>query len=569
MPLLAAAGFAAALLIGSCASSELSPEEKELRAKRRKMIEDTERRAQKLRELQEETSRQLLEMRLARLQRGWMRQAAAALQAGDYGKCLELAERIFNPPPRKVKTRRPVFERDDNGELTDVQKKNEKGEPVFEWVEEETPYPVVELASSMEADLRSMVGTAKFRLARREDDAEKSRALVRESIAAYRQAQRVDPDNRAARRNLGKMLFQQASRDPERASYWYAQALKEWQKELSAGYRDAEIMVLVGQALYEIGHKEASARAFEFALPEMPDNLDLMRFISAVYADVGRLDEALRLYDELLRRRPFRVEFATQKANILVRMGRAEEALQTLEGLVQCGRMRRQHWLLLGDLYSQEGLPGSAADSLSKAYGGEEGITEKNPRDAVLVADLLIRADRPASEAAGRPDSDLDRAERLLKAVKRDETLGPGQVDKVFADAAFTLGRLYRLRADRASREHRRAAALKAVRAFKSSLGELDTQGYAWLALADLAFSLGQKDFQVVSETWIDEARRYYARAAGLPETRADGHLGLGDVHYARGETAKARESYRRALEARPGDSAILAALRSVGEQAN
>jgi tetratricopeptide (TPR) repeat protein len=558
--------LAAVLLVAGCTASGLTEEERELRAKRRQMIEDTERRAQKLRELSQETSRQLLEMKLARLQKGWMRQASAALQAGDCTRCQEFVKRIFHPPPRRVKVRRPVFKKDGNGDLTDVQKRNEKGEPVFSWALEETPYPVVELAAAMEANLRSMVGTAKFRLAQKEENPDKARALFEESIAAYRQAQRVDPDNRPARRNLGKMLFQQAARDPERAHAWYTQALSEWRKELAAGYRDAEIMVLVGQALYEIGHKEASARAFEFALPEMPDNLDLLRFISTVYTDVGRYEEALRLNEVLLRRHPFRMEFVTQKANLLVRMNRDEEALRALENLAQSGCIRQKHWLMLGDLYSRRGQPGSAADALCKAYGGEDRIVGKSRRDAVLAADLLWRSDRPSSQAADRPQSDLDRAQHLLLAVKRDPTLSRNEVDKVFADAAFTLGRLYRTRADRAPKNAQNILLVKAEQALRTSLKEMDTNGYAWLALADLAFSLGQKDFRVIAKTWMTQAKHSYLRAAGFPETSADGHLGLGDVHYAQGEIKKARASYKLALEARPGDPAVLSALRSLGE---
>jgi tetratricopeptide (TPR) repeat protein len=568
-----AAGIALVMLLGAgCKTGGLSEAERREVEQRQKLERENELQLQRLRQLQEKTARQFLEMELRGMQKKWSRQASLAFRGGEYDRCLEIIETIYNPPPKTEKIRVPVFEKDSSGNPTAVRKKDKDGRPVSTVEVRKTPYPVIDLGASMESSLRALAGNAKYRLSLEAEDPSVAAKLLAECVAAFRQAQKVDPGNRAARRNLGKILFKQAERDPEHADDWYRQALKEWQAELSAGYRDAELMVLVGQALYETDRKEAAARSLECAIPEMPDNFDLIRFLSSVYAEIGRYDEALRLFDRILEINPFHTGFLSQRAHVLMKMKRNGEAVRTLEILKAAGQMRKHHWTTLGDLYSLEGMPGPAADSLLKAYPrGWESIVESHPRDAVLVADLLVQANRPASRAAGRADADGDTAEKILTRIRKDTALPPGTPDPVFADAQFTLGRLYQGRAlgggldrDEAPRWGRAA-----IEAYRKSLSEVETNGLAWIAVGEIAFSLGQRDFKIVDPAFLATAEDAFLRASGLPESTADGFFGLGDVWYCRGEMGKARDFYNKALEARPGDPAIQGALDAVTHEIN
>lgn len=560
LPVVLAMGF----LAGACASSGLSDEERRRIEAEQDAIRQNELQLQRLQRLQEMTEQQFLEVELKRLQSAWLRDAAAALRAGRYEACIDLVEKVFHPPPKEETVRVPVFETDEAGRPTAKRKLDGNGKPVFEEVLQQKPYPAVELERPMEASARAMMGNAAFQLAERSDDPEESKRRLQEAIVAYRQAQQVDPKNRSARRNLGRILYRQAAREPARAAHWYRQALREWQEELSAGFRDAELMVLVGQALYETGEKEAAAVAFQMALPEMPRNRDLVQFLATIYMEVGKEEEALRLADVLLENDPFNASVTAQKAHLLARIGRRDQAMETLEIFsLAGGAMNPGLWTLLGDLYAQKGMPGPAADALLEAYGGEpETIAGRKPEDAVLVADLLVQAARPADPEAGRPRPDFETAVRLLESVERDPDASP---DTVFADAAFTAGRLHQVRAAHAHEaKTREEQSRMALAAYRRGLAEVGTNGYAWLAAGDLAFSLAQEDFELRDARALEEAHRAYERASSLPETACDAFLGLGDVAYVKGDFGKAADYYRKVLEKRPDDPAVISALQAV-----
>ena len=99
------------------------------------------------------------------------------------------------------------------------------------------------MEDSLRAQLLVILGAAAYDLGKQE-----------EGVARFEEAVLLDPSNRIARINFGKLLF--GMRD------WQG-AIAAWKHEFDEGYRGGELLKFTGQALYELGIEEGQTSYFE------------------------------------------------------------------------------------------------------------------------------------------------------------------------------------------------------------------------------------------------------------------------------------------------------------------
>lgn len=462
----------------------------------------------------EELQKKEAELRRRDQIESWKAEAIGKLDEGDAEGALRAVRNIFEPPPL------PVLDPETQKPLLDPS----SGRPLV--VQLEPP----RLEKVDEARIRYLEGTILFQLRRKD-----------EWIRALDRAIELDPEFRPARRDYGKMLFIEGE---------YRKALQVFQKELSDGYRDAELLFLVGQARYEVGreefekgnpdgqlaHLEAARIAFQGALVELLDKereLEIKRWLAILEFETGRYAEAVRLLEAIRREKPLDPQYLEYLANAYIGL---EDYAKAIDYLELSARLRPSSPALaksLGDLYAVRGLPGRAADWLALAYGGEPSKATASER--LNVGFLYL-------DAARHED-----AIRWLSAIARDPG---GEHPKEYPQAQSALAYLYK----DLGRVEEALAAFENVRTARPQDCE------AHLAIAEI--HLERKE--------LDRAFDAYSRATGLADAscRADGFAGLAEVAYERGNLDEALRLYKKALEANPKERRFEIALREIAEEA-
>jgi superkiller protein 3 len=444
----------------------------------------------------EEAEKKLLEVRLTEKRVSLYAEAQNALGAGEPARTLEILAKIFKPEHL------PAIDR-----VTGEPKLDEKTkQPLL------VPAPEVPIEPSVEARIRYTEGLALFALDRKG-----------EAVTAFESATKLDPEWREARRNLGKILFMERK---------YAEALRAWEKELAAGYRDGDLLFLIGQAHWEVGsseknpiHIEAARLAVQAVLIEKPTDPDVQRWLAILEFETGRYQEAIRLFEAVRKVRPLDPTYLELLANSYAKVGDNRKALDCLELATRIKPPTAAAARMLGDLHAAVGLDGRAAEWLVRAAGGSPG---KAPADERYNIGVLFAS-------AGRNDEAIE----WLGSIRPEE--------KHHATAQSQLAHLLK----ELGRTEEAVAAFE--RAHEAEPGD----GRALLAAGDI----------YLAEKKLDRARDCYARAAALRDSKADGLAGLADVAYEKGELEEAVLSYKKAVEASPGDARFENLLRQAEEE--
>jgi tetratricopeptide (TPR) repeat protein len=195
-----------------------------------------------------------------------------------------------------------------------------------------------------------------------------------ESLAAYQEAVRIDPQYRKARINLGDQLLRE-----KRA----AEAVAHFEAALKIEPDDPETLVALGVAHLENRQVDEAVRCYQDARRLQPGHREARANLARLQHAQGRLSEAVALYRELLNDQPESASDANNLAWILATSQDAliynpNEAVQWAEKACQASQHQDPRFLTtLAAAYSELG----------------------RFRDAVIAAKTAIRV----AYAAGRP----------------------------------------------------------------------------------------------------------------------------------------------------------------------
>lgn len=369
-----------------------------------------------------------------------------------------------------------------------------------------------ELDPSEKARLLALKGVALSELGRRD-----------EAIAELQAALALDPSNRYARRNLGRLLSEMGK---------YREALAALGPELADGWRDAQLLLLVGRARQEIGRAggstqelEAARFAFQQVIVEQPEDMEAVRSLAAIEYETERYSEAMRHMNALRRENPLDPDLLEKLGRCHLALGDQQRGLDFLELAARLKPPSQELSATIAGLHERLGYPGRAAEWLERAYRStpEEAPAAERRRVGRLFFD------------AGRPDDALP----WLAAI--------GEGDPQFTGGQAILVRLH-------AAAGRDADALSAYEKVKG----LPLEDGAVHVAAGLLYLKGRQ---------LEKAAEAYARASSIAATKAEGLAGLAEVLVARGDAAGALDAYRKVLDLKPADARALAAMESLSRE--
>ncbi len=344
--------------------------------------------------------------------------------------------------------------------------------------------------------------------------------ITDKAITAYKKVLDLNPGERKARKNLGRILYKEKL---------YREALEIFKLELKDGYRSTDILFLVGRCHYELGRKEGNKAHYEAARIAMldavlndPTDVDMMRWLAYLEFQTGRFQESIRLLETIRRQHPLDTEYLDLLANSYIQVNQPKKALEYLELAASIKKPTQKACLSLGDLYAQADQPARAAEWFSKAYEGDP--TQAKPSERVFVARLFLQTGNYKDALA------------WVKSISKD--------DKENYDARSIEATLYvQLNEDE-----------KALTAFEEMREALPQDCFAWLAAADIYLERNN----------LDKARELYTVASALSKCSADGLAGLGEVQYKKEDFEGAIKYYQQALEKSPKNPNYLVAIRQI-----
>ncbi len=363
-----------------------------------------------------------------------------------------------------------------------------------------------------EAELLFLKGLALYQLNR-----------TPEAITAFKSALERDGRHRLAARNLGKLHFSEKR---------YEEAIEAWKLELAEGFRDGELLYLVAQARYEIGTErgdlselEAARSAMQSVLVEKPQDAEVRRWLATLDYETGRYSEAVHSIEAILRDHPLDADYLETLADCYLNLGQKRRALDLLQLASRLKVPDRERAGTLGGLLAAENHVSQAAVWLARSWGDDPRAAP--PEERLRIGNLFAQAGR-AEEAVV-----------WLMSI--------GEGDKPFGEAQSALVEL----------NGSLAKGDQTLAAYENARRLRPQDGRAHLAAA--VVQLSRKQYKPAAEA--------FARAAALPETRADGLAGLAEVSYAAGSLAAASGFYAQALQLRPADARYQAALRQIEEE--
>ena len=340
-----------------------------------------------------------------------------------------------------------------------------------------------------------------------------------EGLESFEQATTLDPSNRPARINFGKLLF--SRRD-------YRRALDVWQREFEDGYRSADLLFYSGQALYELGREnddgsliEAARTALLEALVSRSNDAELFRWLGQIEYETGRYEMALRYFQGVLEKTPLDLVYMEYCGNCYLELGDIRAAADQFEMIARVSkRPSTEVCKALFGIYLELKLHDRAALWLRRAYEGKQMPTAER----LELAYQLLDAERP-EEAIAEFDAIPEGAREFAEA------------QGAAADLEIGLGRN-----DAAARR------LQVVMDLEPEDGRV--------RIVAATIQMDEKNFPA--------AARYFSQAAGIPETKARGYAGVAEAYYEMGDLGRAIDNYREAIEADPENAAYRFALKEI-----
>jgi tetratricopeptide (TPR) repeat protein/cellulose synthase/poly-beta-1,6-N-acetylglucosamine synthase-like glycosyltransferase len=155
-----------------------------------------------------------------------------------------------------------------------------------------------------------------------------------------------------------------------RNTEWLTQSGRQLDAAVSLQPTEASVRRELAGVLGASGRYAEGLKLYEGLKPELEDRLSL----AGLYAGVGKLDEARQQVDAVLAQRPNDPEARLWLVRLALGRGRCQEALELLEVLLEEDFARPELWRMLAD-----------------AAGGADGLTERQLRLALRVADQPLR----------------------------------------------------------------------------------------------------------------------------------------------------------------------------------
>jgi tetratricopeptide (TPR) repeat protein len=290
----------------------------------------------------------------------------------------------------------------------------------------------------------------------------------------------------------------------------------------------------VGQARYQLARSEgrpeelhAARLSFEQVLIEHPEDVEVVRWLATLAYETGRYGEAVAYLQTARAQSPFEAADLERLGNCYLALGDSTRAMDYLDLAAQMRPPSPELAKTLGDLHVQARFPGRGAEWLARAY--QQNPAQAPPEERFRIGVLFADGGRDEEAAA------------WLTAI--------GEAEPHHAESQARLVLIHQA----AGREDDALAAHEQVRRLPGAFG------LAHAAAGALYLKRKQ----------LEPAADAYSRAAGLPESKVAGLVGLAEVSYARGNLEGALDYYRQALKFHPGDARLNAAVEQVAKEAS
>ena len=277
----------------------------------------------------------------------------------------------------------------------------------------------------------------------------------------------------------------------------------------------------MGHAEKSLSELEAARLAFEGVLVERPRDAEVQRWLATIAYETGRYEEAARRTAAILEESPLDPEYLELAGNCYIELHDSKNALDYLELAASLRAPTPELAKSLSDLSRAQGHTGRAAEWLAHAF-------KNNPREA------------PAEEryAAGALFADAGRSEEAIAWLG---ALREGEAS--FADAQSRLVSLFR----DAGKADEAIAAYEAVKRTRAMDGG-PTSPPAHLKR---------------SSSTRPRTPSRGPRASSRPTVG----LNSAEVSYAKRNVDAAILYYQKALELKPGDARLIAAIEQLAKE--
>lgn len=272
-------------------------------------------------------------------------------------------------------------------------------------------------------------------------------------------------------------------------------------------------------ALYcRIRHYGAAGELLEPLLPGGEGSRQARTLLAFILQQEERLDQSDRILNEVLRLDPEEVYALHLSGLNRLWSNRAPEAAERFEKAVQAGTTLAETFFYLGSIYNRDG------DTFPQAIGYLEQARQRAGPSAALRKELAL-----AYLRAGRYGEAI---EEIRQALAREPDS---------PEAHYILASIHRALGDA-------EAATRALEQYE----ELQTARAEEELAANRGLALYVEAVELLSKQRLDEAYRSFQQVLELHSGDGASYYGLAHIHYRRGETHRAIEMARKALEVNP-----------------
>jgi len=192
-------------------------------------------------------------------------------------------------------------------------------------------------------------------------------------------------------------------------------------RQLCAAYpNEAHLWYLLGTALYQAGHVQASIEMLERTLLMRPDFFEAMNNLGNAFRDIGFFQKALDCFDRAIICSPLYADAHNNRGNVLRDLNLLEQALQSYEKALALSPNYAQAHYNCANVLQELNQLDSALDACAKAIA-----LDKNYADAYCVQGIVLYK--------------LNRLEESLQSLNFALTLMPTHPDANFNKALVNL----------------------------------------------------------------------------------------------------------------------------------
>ena len=203
-----------------------------------------------------------------------------------------------------------------------------------------------------------------------------SKGKVDEGIAYLQKALEIRPDNTLAHYNLSSALFQKGKVD---------EAIVHLQKVLEFQPNSVEADYDLGCILFQIGRVDEAIAHFKRAVELRPDSADHHYYLGFALLQKGQVDEAISHFQKALEIRPNDGGANAGLGFALLQKGKVDEAISHFQKALELKPDSSDIYYSLGSAFLQKGKMNEAISHFQKALE----LKPNNPKNHILLAWLL------------------------------------------------------------------------------------------------------------------------------------------------------------------------------------